>query len=191
KEYPFDDETASNFANIQEYWDFSLDKVFSMAQISDDHRHKQPNSCDIEQKSSDVIDLESSDVIELETNKNEEMIIEDDFESSKAVLKEWSESLISEEESIKEHENLFGTDELEETEETEVWIVREYRKTILEKERTKKLEETKRLLELEERKKEITGVNEIDDVGGLDEKARYKAQKLHELKRTKRDKEHK
>ncbi|CAG8610294.1 25750_t:CDS:2 [Dentiscutata erythropus] len=208
KEYPFDDETASNFANIQEYWDFSigatkelgmlaiclfsicinsascerlfstmgffhnsrrtrllLDKVFSMAQMraeikykriieaaksleqnilaniniiysSDDHRHKQPNSHDIEQKSSDVIDLESSDVIDLEssdiikleTNKNEEMIIEDDSESSvdediseewKAVLKEWSEGLISEEESIEEYENLFGTDELEKTEETE------------------------------------------------------------------------
>ncbi|CAG8646233.1 10620_t:CDS:2 [Dentiscutata heterogama] len=37
----------------------------------------------------------------------------------------------------------------------------------------------------------ITSVNEIDNVGGLDEKAGYKAQKLHELKRTKRDKERK
>ncbi|CAG8591159.1 12698_t:CDS:2, partial [Dentiscutata heterogama] len=118
-----------------------LDKVFSMAQMraeikykctteaaksleqnilaniniiysSDDHRYKQPNSHDIEQKSSDVIDLESSDVIdlessdviELETNENEEMIIEDDSESK---------------ESIEKHKNLFGMDELKETEETE------------------------------------------------------------------------
>ncbi|CAG8683759.1 11400_t:CDS:2, partial [Dentiscutata heterogama] len=36
-----------------------------------------------------------------------------------------------------------------------VFISKEYRKTILEKEKTKKLEETKRLLELEKRKKEL------------------------------------
>ncbi|KAF0464641.1 hypothetical protein F8M41_026470 [Gigaspora margarita] len=80
-------------------------------------RYKQTNSHDIEQ--------ESSDVIELETNENEEMVIEDDLESSinkdisekwKTVLKEWSEGLISEEESVKGLESLFKMEELEETE---------------------------------------------------------------------------
>ncbi|CAG8852821.1 37568_t:CDS:2, partial [Gigaspora margarita] len=105
-----------------------LDKVFSMAQMcaeinykrsieaakSLEHnilanintifgsdRYKQTNFHDIEQ--------ESSDVIELETNENEEM-------EWKAVLKEWSEGLISKKESVEELESLFETEELEETE---------------------------------------------------------------------------
>ncbi|CAG8448383.1 4052_t:CDS:2 [Scutellospora calospora] len=72
--------------------------------------------------------------------------------------------------------------------------LRAYRKTILEKERSKKLEESKRLLELEERKKksrlivaeiiqkesqktvyEKNSVNKINDIGSLDEKAGYEA----------------
>ncbi|CAG8604262.1 38805_t:CDS:2 [Gigaspora margarita] len=40
-----------------------------------------------------------------------------------------------------------------------------------------------------ELQKTVTVVNEIDDVGSLDEKAEYEAWKLRELKRTKRDKE--
>ncbi|CAG8825189.1 28477_t:CDS:2, partial [Racocetra persica] len=184
-EYPFDDKTASNFADIQNYWNFSagatkelgmlaiclfsicinsascerlfstmgffhnsrrtrlpLDKVFSMAQMRAEINYKRTIEAakSLEQSISANINTifgsdnrehiqtnydeqESSSVIELETNannENAEMIVEDDSESSanedisdewKAVLKEWSESLVFEEESVEELESLFETEE--------------------------------------------------------------------------------
>ncbi|CAG8805082.1 41638_t:CDS:2, partial [Gigaspora margarita] len=65
-----------------------------------------------------------AEIEELETDENEEIVIEDNLESSindiseewKAVLKEWSEGLISEKKSVEELESLFETEKLEETE---------------------------------------------------------------------------
>lgn len=79
---------------------------------SDDHRHQQINS-DVGQ---------SSNTVELDTgNENVEIIVEDDSESSanedisdewKAVLKEWSEDLVSEE-SVETESSFSETEEME------------------------------------------------------------------------------
>ncbi|CAG8843659.1 4892_t:CDS:2, partial [Gigaspora margarita] len=96
---------------------------------SDDRKHKQINSDKLVEQGSSNVEQESpsvekeSPIIELETIENEEMIIDDDSDLSanedindewKSVLKEWSEDLISEEESVNEVEGLFF--EIEETE---------------------------------------------------------------------------
>ncbi|CAG8793254.1 17871_t:CDS:1, partial [Dentiscutata erythropus] len=81
----------------------------------------EQGSSNVEQESSSV--EKESPIIELETIENEKMIIDDDSDLSvnedigdkwKSVLKEWSEDLISEEESVNKVESLFF--EIEETE---------------------------------------------------------------------------